>query len=124
MPADLLWYKVVKVVAGWTGAGAAFFGVGILCYQAVRWLKTDYWKPYTIVQALHDLGVPDLTTTQYLGLQKIIFTILLWPASFGYLTVAIVCGLISLRAAEAETKIEVEQDRLKQMAAGKPRIPR
>ena len=100
----------MKVVAGWAGAGAALFGAGIICYQALGWLKTAYWMPYTIGEALHDWGVPNLYTS-FLGVQKIIDAIVLWPASLGYLVVAFVLGWISIKAAEEETK---EQYRLKQ----------
>jgi hypothetical protein len=120
---QLLWYKVVKAVAGWAAAGAAIFGVGIICYQALGWLKTAYWKPYTIGEALNDLGVPDLNTS-LLGLQKIIDTIVLWPASLAYLAVALLCGFTSLMAAEAETKIEWEQDRKREAAGKRKREPR
>ena len=113
----LLWYKLVKVVADCAAAGTAIFGVGIICFQALGWLQTAHWVPYTIGEALHDLGVPDLYTS-YLGVQKIIDTIMLWPASVGYLAVAFLCGWISVKAAEAETKIEW-QDRLKRNVAEK-----
>src|SRR5215469_8982521 len=119
---ELFWYKVLKAVAGWIGAGTAIFGVGIIGYQALGWLQTAYWKPYTIGQALNDLGVPDLNTS-LLGLQKIIDAIVLWPASLGYLAVAMLCGWIMSKAAGAEIEIELEQNRKREAAGKRKREP-
>jgi hypothetical protein len=96
-------------------------GVGIVGYQAVGCLEPAHWQPYTIGAALRDLGVPYFYTS-FLGVQKIKDAVVLWPASLGYLAVAILLGWISFMASEEEIRIEREQELKRQMATGK-RVP-
>jgi hypothetical protein len=80
---ERFWYGTVKLCAGWIAAGAAIGAAIILYTQAADWLKTAVWKGYSIREALWNLGLPEFfyePTTQLLGLQKIIDTLLGWPA--------------------------------------------
>jgi hypothetical protein len=85
-------------------AGAAISGAVILYTQAAGWLKTAVWNGYSIREALWDLGLPE-PTTQLLGLQKIIDTVLGWPTVGLCVAAALAFAFIWLSAGEAEDKL-------------------
>ena len=88
---DKLWYRAIKTVSALAGWGFGIIGVLIVLMQVVKWLKHAIWEPYTIGNALHDWGLPDLYTPNMLGVQKIINEILSLPGIVGYMMLAAGC---------------------------------
>jgi hypothetical protein len=91
-PRHLL-YKIARAVAGWIAVCAAFGTAAILYSQVGGWLRTAVWLPYTLGESLRDLGVP-WPQTQLLGVQKIIYAVLHWPATAVYTVIAIAFWVI------------------------------
>jgi hypothetical protein len=117
---ERFWYATVRTCAGLIVAVAASIAAAILFTQTVGWLKTAVWNGYSIREALRDKGLPE-PTTQLLGLQKIIDTLLGWPVATLCVAAALAFGYIWLWAEKAESKLhaEVWQAR-KQMERSRP----
>ena len=84
-----LFYQALKFVAYAAGVllllGAGARGL----YDVVSWLKTAHASGYRNADMLYDIGVVN-QQTGWLGLQKILDSLLNWPAWSGLLFAAII----------------------------------
>jgi hypothetical protein len=122
MNRERLKLKATKIVAGLICVGAALFACGILFWQTTEWLKTAYWHPYTITEAVRDWGFHYPYFPNLLGFQKIIDNVLTWPAVAVYVAVAFVAGFCWVHATESEAKLDTDEwlAKREKERAGKP----
>jgi|KBSSwiStaDraftv2_1062776.scaffolds.fasta_scaffold118799_4 hypothetical protein len=106
--AERVWLIAVQIAATIIGWGSLFIGGVIVFKQLTTWLKTAVWEPYTIADALRDLGLNYPYTPDLLGVQKIIDGLLLWPAALAHAVIwAVGLAVVGFVAVKLE---EIERD--------------
>jgi hypothetical protein len=98
-----LFTGLVALVAGAGAAICAFFGASILLRQVGSWLKDASWPSVTIADQFKEFGVPPPSTPSMLGMQKLIESVLSWPAWVGYFLLAAICYFVFAIAREEQT---------------------
>jgi len=115
MRPDKVLYKAISGTASISLFGSLIICALIIGNQVLKWVKFAIWVPYTIRQALYDLGSPIPSMPHLLGVQKIIDAVLSWPAVVGCFGITLlsvfIVGLAVSRLDEIESQERAEQRR-------------
>jgi hypothetical protein len=71
--------RICFILAYASGLLGALYGLGIIGYQCLTWLQYGYWPPVPIYAAFDQLQI-GYPVVQWVGVQRLIFHVLLWPA--------------------------------------------
>jgi hypothetical protein len=102
----ILFYSLGIVVFGILAFGClGWWGVK-LAWQSLFWLKMGYWEPFSIEALLLETGVGIPSTPRFLGVQRIIDAVLLWPGAVLQLTIAFLCAGLAQGCIQAGESLE------------------
>lgn len=81
---EKLWWRLWITVGAVGGLGFGLCGALLLFSQTMTWLKTAYWPPHTILDALLFMGMPVPYIQNWAGIQTIADDVLQWPQVLGH----------------------------------------